>query len=48
MDYSKPAGETVALALLKYPSKYQVGDKRYRGPVLYNPVSNEAGSHVVD
>jgi hypothetical protein len=38
LDYSKPHEEKAAIALLKVPSKYEMDDPRWRGPILYNPV----------
>jgi len=37
MDYSKPHEEKAAVALVRYPSKYQQDNPRWRGPILYNP-----------
>ncbi|KAH7103149.1 TAP-like protein-domain-containing protein [Auriculariales sp. MPI-PUGE-AT-0066] len=38
LDYTKPdASDRAAIALVRYPSKYQTDDPKWRGPVLYNP-----------
>jgi hypothetical protein len=39
LDYAKPHEEKAAVALIRFPSKYKVDDPRWRGPILYNPVS---------
>ncbi|KZT36575.1 hypothetical protein SISSUDRAFT_1049722 [Sistotremastrum suecicum HHB10207 ss-3] len=37
LDYAKPEGKKAAVAVIRLPSKYPVGHKKWRGPILYNP-----------
>jgi pimeloyl-ACP methyl ester carboxylesterase len=46
MDYTKPNGSTVAIALLRLPSALSPKDKNYRGPIFIIP--GGPGGSVMD
>ena len=37
LDYSAPSNGAAAVALIKFPSRFEPGEDGYRGPVLFNP-----------
>ncbi|KAJ3519724.1 hypothetical protein NM688_g9259 [Phlebia brevispora] len=37
LDYADPDGPSAIIAMAKVPSKVPKSDKRYRGPILFNP-----------
>ncbi|KAK0448394.1 Alpha/Beta hydrolase protein [Desarmillaria tabescens] len=37
LNYSEPEGETIAIAIVQYPSSFQRNSSDYLGPILFNP-----------
>jgi hypothetical protein len=37
LDWTHPSNSTVAVAVIRLPSTLSPSDKRYRGPILFNP-----------
>ncbi|GJE96255.1 alpha/beta hydrolase [Phanerochaete sordida] len=37
LDYDNPTSAQAGIAIVKIPSKLSLDDKRYRGPILFNP-----------
>jgi hypothetical protein len=37
LDYANPSDSRASIALLKVPSRIPLGQKGYRGPIIFNP-----------